>query len=159
MSLPRSSKGFTLVELMIVVSIIALLAVVGVVVFSNIQRSSRDSRRRADIESIAKALEADKASKNADTYSQISIDMFSNGLVPVDPGSRSYCISPTSPSLTPGGIPSAWTNNSCNGLAGYAKVAVGTPTVGATGFRVCASLEDTSAAGTTNGVFCLSNQQ
>lgn len=50
-------KGFTLIELMVVVSIIAVLAVIGLTVFTGLQRSARDAKRKADIEAIATALE------------------------------------------------------------------------------------------------------
>lgn len=52
-----SSKGFTLVELMVVIVILAILSVVGIVVFKGVSETARDSRRRSDIESMAKAYE------------------------------------------------------------------------------------------------------
>lgn len=155
----KHSQGFTLIELMIVVVIIAILATVGAVIFTSVQKSSRDARRRADIESIAKALEVAKSTTNSETYPQLATTMFSTGLIPTDPGARSYCISPTGVATAPSAVPAAWTDNNCTGLSGYTKAVAGTPTTGATGFRICASLEDTTAAGTTAGVFCLSNQQ
>ena len=61
MKLPKVTRtGFTLVELMVVVAIIAILAVVGITVFSNTQKSARDSRRQADIGAIATAMENKK---------------------------------------------------------------------------------------------------
>lgn len=58
-SIHRSTftKGFTLVELMIVVGIIAVLSVAGALSYSAILKRSRDSKRKADIEQIRSALE------------------------------------------------------------------------------------------------------
>ena len=61
--LPKSIKntsGFTLVELLVVVAIIAVLAVIGFAVFSGLTSRGNDARRRADLKSIADAMEAAK---------------------------------------------------------------------------------------------------
>lgn len=50
-------KGFTLVELLVVVAIIAILSVVGMTIFTGVQKSARDAKRRADIDAISKAFE------------------------------------------------------------------------------------------------------
>ena len=49
--------GFTLVELLISISIIAILSVVMVVSFSNAQKNGRDQRRIADLKAIQNAAE------------------------------------------------------------------------------------------------------
>lgn len=51
------NKGFTLVELMISMSIIAILSVVLSVSFSRAQKSGRDQRRREDLKTIQSAAE------------------------------------------------------------------------------------------------------
>ena len=63
----KSALGFTLVELLIVISIIAVLSVIGVTVFSGVQKSARDAKRRGDIDAIAKALEVYKSQNNTYT--------------------------------------------------------------------------------------------
>lgn len=50
-------QGFTLIELIVSVTIIAVLTVVGVVSFSGTNKKARDSRRMADLENIRIALE------------------------------------------------------------------------------------------------------
>src|SRR5579884_2484253 len=50
-------KGFTLIELMVVIAIIAILATVGFVSFTHAQISARDSKRKQDLRSLKVALE------------------------------------------------------------------------------------------------------
>jgi len=50
-------KGFTILELLIVIGIISLLVTFGTGIYSSAQRSSRDAKRKADLEQIAAALE------------------------------------------------------------------------------------------------------
>ncbi|MDO8576949.1 MAG: prepilin-type N-terminal cleavage/methylation domain-containing protein [Candidatus Daviesbacteria bacterium] len=51
------SKGFTLVELLITISIISVLAAIGLVVYSSVIKQGRDSKRQSDLRSIQSALE------------------------------------------------------------------------------------------------------
>ena len=53
----KQHKGFTFVELMVVIAIGALLFSVGTVSFRDITKNSRDARRRSDMEAIRQALE------------------------------------------------------------------------------------------------------
>lgn len=50
-------NGFTLLELLVVVSIIGLLLAMGTVAFATAQQRGRDSRRRADIQQMQKGFE------------------------------------------------------------------------------------------------------
>lgn len=54
----NKSKGFTLVELLIVIVIIGILAGIGLGSFASTQRKGRDARRKADLDNIVKALES-----------------------------------------------------------------------------------------------------
>lgn len=49
--------GFTLIELMVVITIIGLLSSISVVALNEIRKNSRDSKRISDIERIQTALE------------------------------------------------------------------------------------------------------
>lgn len=53
----RNKGGFTLVELLISVSIIAILGVILVVNFSSAQKSGRDQRRISDLKAVQNAAE------------------------------------------------------------------------------------------------------
>lgn len=53
----QRQKGFTIVELLIVIVVIAVLATISVVAYSGIQQRARDSQRKSDLAAIAKALE------------------------------------------------------------------------------------------------------
>ncbi len=53
----KSARGFTLIELLVVIAIIAILSVIGFTVFTNVQKSARDAKRKADFDAIYKALE------------------------------------------------------------------------------------------------------
>lgn len=49
-------RGFTIIELLVVMAIIAMLASIMFVVFSGLQAKSRDTRRLEDVREIEKAL-------------------------------------------------------------------------------------------------------
>jgi len=53
----RSNRGFSLIELIVVIAIIALLATIVLTSFNNVQFRAHDARRVSDIQSAQKALE------------------------------------------------------------------------------------------------------
>lgn len=53
----KKKKGFTLVELLIVISIVAILSAVVMSNFTLARQKGRDARRKVDIQSIQSALE------------------------------------------------------------------------------------------------------
>jgi prepilin-type N-terminal cleavage/methylation domain-containing protein len=53
----KRNSGFTLVELIVVITIIAVITVVGTVSYGATSRKARDSKRVADVEKIRIALE------------------------------------------------------------------------------------------------------
>lgn len=79
-----TSKGFTLIELMVVVTIIAFLSVIGIVAFGNAQKQARDGRRRGDIDAIAVALEAQR-NQLTGVYPLLTDSMFAKNVKPKDP--------------------------------------------------------------------------
>lgn len=58
-------RGFTIVELLIAITIMGILLVIAVVSLGNTQRNARDDERRADIDAIAAALENYYSGSNA----------------------------------------------------------------------------------------------
>ena len=61
-SLKNRSKGFTIVELLIVIVVIAILATLVIVTFTGIQQKARDSKRQTDINALNSHLAAFYAS-------------------------------------------------------------------------------------------------
>jgi len=57
-------KGFTLLELLIVIAIIGILVAMGTVSYSTAQKKARDAQRRADLKAIQNAFEQYYAQNN-----------------------------------------------------------------------------------------------
>jgi len=53
----KKFKGFTFVELLVVITIIGVVFAAGVVSYTTISKNSRNARRSADMEAIRQALE------------------------------------------------------------------------------------------------------
>ncbi|MBI4036029.1 type II secretion system protein [Candidatus Daviesbacteria bacterium] len=91
----RLESGFTLVELLVVVAIIAILSTIGLTIFTSAQTNARDARRKADIDAIANALETTRAPATV-YYTSLPASGFSGGVVPVDNADTAnkahYCI-------------------------------------------------------------------
>jgi prepilin-type N-terminal cleavage/methylation domain-containing protein len=93
MTKSKFKKGFTLLELLVVISILALLMAMGLVAFSTAQQRGRDSKRRGDIKATQNAFEqyfvvngSEYAACNTMAASQMS-----EGELPTDPKpSQSY---------------------------------------------------------------------
>ena len=57
MRLSLQQRGFTIVELLIVIVVIAILAAITIVAYNGIQSRAKDSRIQSDIQSVAKKIE------------------------------------------------------------------------------------------------------
>jgi len=53
----KHQYGFTIVELLIVIVVIAILAAISIVAYNGVQQRGRDSQRKADLQAISKAVE------------------------------------------------------------------------------------------------------
>lgn len=52
----KSTSGFTIVELLIVIIVIGVLAAITIMAYSNVQQKARDAERKQDVAVIIKAL-------------------------------------------------------------------------------------------------------
>lgn len=93
-SLKNKSKGFTIVELLIVIVVIGILATLVIVTFTGIQQKARDSKRKTDINALDSHMEAFYASNGyyptlADLQNSTFVSTQLKGLDPsalTDPG-------------------------------------------------------------------------
>ncbi|MBI2020050.1 prepilin-type N-terminal cleavage/methylation domain-containing protein [Candidatus Daviesbacteria bacterium] len=83
-TLSVNKKGFTLVELLVVITIIAILATIGLTIYTSAQKQARDAKRRSDIDAIAQTMEINY-SRSTFQYTQLADTMFPSGKIPRDP--------------------------------------------------------------------------
>lgn len=98
----KQNKGFTLIELMVVILIIAVLGAMGMVAYGQANKSARDGKRKADIESIRQALILYRTENGCYPASHNSIVPTYISTMPTDPqpSSYSYGYSPTNGWIT-----------------------------------------------------------
>jgi len=93
----RTKSGFTLIELIVVVSIIGLLSTIGITGFQSVTRSGRDALRKTDLEQLRSALEIYKSEENhypAEVDCSAEVELVPNYIDPwpVDPKPvHQYC--------------------------------------------------------------------
>lgn len=80
--------GFTLIELMIAVSILAILSAFGISRYVGAQQASKDAKKKADIDAIANAYETGFDFINK-TYSALTTSDFA-GSFPKQPDGSNY---------------------------------------------------------------------
>ncbi len=94
----KNQSGFTLLEILVVISIIGILIVLGAAAFSVAQQRGRDARRRGDMKAMQNAFEQYYAATGS-VYAAGDCtgmqDQFSSNSLPTDPKpSQSYtCVS------------------------------------------------------------------
>lgn len=84
-----NKRGFTLVELLVVIVILAILGTVGMTVYSSVQKNVRDAKRKADISAIAKAYEV-TYNDTGGIYRPLAGSDFATGAIPTPPEGGSY---------------------------------------------------------------------
>lgn len=160
-------KGFTLVELLVVVAIIAILSIIGLTIFTSAQSNARDARRKSDVDAIAKAIETNRAPGTV-AYVDLKKDYFSGSTVPLDNMGNTtkpqYCIATAITGTVPG-VPTAWAKDATGGCptapTGYAAITDADLTfiTSTNAWRVCARLETSDAKDATLQVFCQPSSQ
>ncbi len=84
-----NTRGFSLVELLITVSIIAILISMGIASYATINKQSRDTKRKGDLEQIRASLEMYRANNgsypSAGTGSWIAASSATDALVGLTP--------------------------------------------------------------------------
>jgi len=78
-------KGFTLVELIVVITIIMVITALGVVNFAGINKRSRDSRRVADLKKVSIALEIYRQENGEYPSAQAGLVPDYLEIIPLDP--------------------------------------------------------------------------
>ncbi len=167
--LPKSKtsvKGFTLIELLVTIAIVAIISVVAVALFGNIQQDARDGKRRAELESLANALEVNK-SGGGGNYNPILAAQLAGSTFPgasttaTDPQGYPYCIG-ASATTTPPGV--AIVANfvlspigcaGAGGTAGYTVMSGTQPANTTVSWRLCTRLESKGSP----TVYCRTNTQ
>lgn len=150
--MPKYTHGFTLVELLVVISIISILAIIGITIYSGVGRNARDAKRRGDINAIVKVLEIHYRSgycfpTSGHNYCPPQPGDFAGNIVPEDPfdspSSRKCYIY-----LNPTGAQPLLPNDNCYGANRSADV-----------YKICADLESDGDWDGTGQDYCVSNQQ
>jgi prepilin-type N-terminal cleavage/methylation domain-containing protein len=125
----QKQKGFTIVELLIVVVVIAILAAITILAYNGIQQRARASALQTTVTDVAKRIEAEKAGSASEQYpsSLASLNISSADVnYYYSPDDNSYCITKTDGSMRY----SATSNNPAavegdcgiNGIVGWYKM-------------------------------------
>ncbi len=126
-------SGFTLLELLVVVSIIVILITMGMSSYATAQKKGRDAKRKGDIKDVQAALEQ---YYSVCGYSYPVTTGFYSSIICTTPG-ISVAIMPTVPT-DPRGTTPYYCSGTCN----------------SSGYTICANLESE-----TPSTFCVTNQQ
>ncbi len=136
-----NNKGFTLLELLVVIGIIAILVAVGTASYSTVQKKARDAKRKTDLKELQSAYEQ-----------YYSICDFKYPLPPDLSSSGIECSATTPPTTIMSPAPVDPLNT---GIYTYTV-----PVIQADAYTLCAYLEtENGNQPSTPGKYCLSQQQ
>lgn len=74
----EKQKGFTIVELLIVIVVIGILAAIVIVAFNGIQNRANDTALKSDLTNFAKKIEADRAVRDDNLYVTLTATQAAN---------------------------------------------------------------------------------
>lgn len=119
----KNNKGFTLLEILVVISIIGILIALGASAYSVAQKKSRDARRQGDLKQMQNAFEQYYASTSS-TYSNcatMAITTFPSGALPTDPkgGTSVYTCTGTATTYCACALLEGGTGNATNTTCSY----------------------------------------
>jgi prepilin-type N-terminal cleavage/methylation domain-containing protein len=108
----RSKKGFTLVELLIVIVILGILAAIVIARFAGATKESKESNLKGNLRTIRASLETYKANSKSNSYPTTLDDLWQGTAadvdsktflerIPIDPFYRSKAQDPVSGSMSP----------------------------------------------------------
>jgi general secretion pathway protein G len=89
-NLKKSPKGFTLIEVLVVVALIGILSAILVANYNDARKNSRDKIRKSDLKSIQLAVELYKSQNSTYPANISSLSPTYLASVPVDPSGSSY---------------------------------------------------------------------
>ena len=127
MKLRYQSRGFTIVELLVVIVVIAILVALTLPNLFGLQRRARDDTRKNDLKNIQQAAETYFNDKSAYPATLSTLTTQYINAIPNDPKGGSYTYTPT-----PSGCTTACTS-----------------------YTLSANLENTSDPAATNGVYTI----
>lgn len=128
----KKTAAFTLIEILVVVTIIALITAVASVTYTQLGKQSRDTKRKADLEQIRAALEMYRADNSAYTavaytgscagFAGLTAPTKYIEIMPSDPKSTSnyYCEIATNDYLVGAKLEVATGGNTCGSCGGVA---------------------------------------
>lgn len=89
---PAGRRGFTLVELLVTISIIATISAIGFLTYTTVLKQGRDAKRQSDLRAIQSALEQYRADQGSYPTALASLTTPKTYLnqIPQDPLGSSY---------------------------------------------------------------------
>lgn len=181
--LPKTAnnpRGFTLIELMIVITIMAILAIIAIAIYTGLQARARNAKRQGEVKALADGFEVNKIATALAYPQAIQPAWFPGGVIPSNvagdiphyvvlytdtlacsiqaPTTAQWNYNRTVPAPS-GATPVA----PCADIPGVLDVVGGTTALSATTpiytFLVCAMLESEVIGVTTGIPFCIPSSQ